>query len=100
MASCWLWERFWPSQSSLFAGTDMGEETAFVRKARQHKGKIATGVTGIGLGSVLALALPYFANQNEADVNQWKEISVLKQKIVVLETKVEFYMALKEKEKQ
>jgi hypothetical protein len=70
----------------------MGEETAFVRKARQHKGKIASGVGGAGIMGLLAVAYPWFTDQKESDVNQWKEISVLKQRIVVLETKLDFYI--------
>lgn len=77
----------------------MSEDTAFVRKAKQHKGTIAGGVGGAGLMGLLAIVYPWFNAQKESDVNQWKEISVLKQKLVVLETKVDFYM-VKEKEKQ
>lgn len=78
----------------------MSEETAFVRKARQHKGKIASGVGGAGLMGLLAIVYPWFSDQKESDVNQWKEISGLKSRVVVLETKLDFYIAIKEKEKQ
>lgn len=77
----------------------MSEDTAFVRKAKQHKGAIAGGFGGAGIMGLLAIVYPWFSEQKDADVSQWKEISALKQKIVVLETKVEFYM-VKEKEKQ
>lgn len=98
MVSCSPWERFWPSPSSLFAGTNMGEETAFVRNAKQHKGAIASGAGGLGLGGLLFLALPYFNEQGDSNARQWQEISALKNRVVILETKLDFYLAPKEKE--
>lgn len=77
----------------------MAEDTAIFRKAKQHKGTIAGGVGGAGLMGLLAIVYPWFSDQKESDVNQWKEISVLKQRLVVVETRLDFYM-VKEKEKQ
>lgn len=78
----------------------MAEDTAIFRKAKEHKKTIAGGVGGAGLMGLLAVALPYFQDQGDSNARQWQKIAAMEQRIVVLETKLDFYLFTKEKEKQ
>lgn len=70
----------------------MAEDTAIFRKAKEHKKTIAGGVGGAGLMGLLAVVLPHFTDQSDSNARQWQEISALKNRVVILETKLEFYL--------
>lgn len=74
----------------------MAEDTAFIRKAKQHKGTIAGGVGGAGIVGLLAVVYPWFSDQKDADARQWQKISAMEQRIIVLETKLDFYLGSKQ----
>lgn len=77
----------------------MGEETAIFRKAREHKKTIAGGLGGASIVGLAAVVLPFFTEERDANARQWQKIAALESRVIILETKLEFYLKTGEKPK-
>jgi len=74
----------------------VGEETTFRRRAKglveKHSKTAIGGIGGASIATVVAFVWPHIANITENNTKQWEAISLLKQRVVVLETKLDILM--------